>query len=413
MALRRSAAEAALSVSARGVLAAFCATFLGVGLARFAYTPLIPAVVAADWFSPGRAAYLGAANLCGYLAGALLASRFTRTSPGAAMRGLMALASASFFASAFPAPFAWFLLWRFAAGFAGGALMALAAPLVLPLVPAERRGRASGLIFTGVGSGIAASGTIAPVLLERGLPDAWLGLGLISCLLTWAAWRGWPAAWPHSPLAARAQPPRKRLTGLFLAYALNAAGLTPHMIFLVDYVARGLGRGLEVGALQWVLFGAGALAGPLLAGRLADRIGFARALRLAFLIQAAAVALALSDDPLALAFSSVVVGAFVPGIVPLVLGRTQELAAANGSDARSAWALATAAFALGQAGAGYALSFLLDAGFAHALLFATGCGALPLALFVHLMVVERNAAGAAARGRARPPAAPAGPRPDG
>nr|WP_244549181.1 YbfB/YjiJ family MFS transporter [Bradyrhizobium canariense] len=45
----------------------------------------------------------------------------------------------------------------------------------------------------------------------------------------------------------------------------------PHMIFLVDFVARGLGEGVQVGAEYWVLFGIGATAGPVLSGHLADR----------------------------------------------------------------------------------------------------------------------------------------------
>ena len=65
-------------------------------------------------------------------------------------------------------------------------------------------------------------------------------------------------------------------------------------------------------------FGLGAFAGPpLVAGHVADRIGFGRALRLAFLVQAAAVALpAIAAGSSALAISSLVVGAMVPGIGP-------------------------------------------------------------------------------------------------
>src|ERR1700742_4836993 len=57
----------------RFALAGLCASLVGLGLARFAYTPLIPALIAAKWFSPSDVVYLGAANLAGYLAGALLA----------------------------------------------------------------------------------------------------------------------------------------------------------------------------------------------------------------------------------------------------------------------------------------------------------------------------------------------------
>ena len=41
---------------------------------------------------------------------------------------MMLLATAAFFACAFPLSVPWYTLWRFAAGLAGGALMALAAP---------------------------------------------------------------------------------------------------------------------------------------------------------------------------------------------------------------------------------------------------------------------------------------------
>ena len=84
---------------------------------------------------------------------------------------MMLLATAAFFACAFPLSVPWYTLWRFAAGLAGGALMALAAPTVLPHVPAARQGLASGVIFTGVGLGIAASGTLVPPLLEFGLAE--------------------------------------------------------------------------------------------------------------------------------------------------------------------------------------------------------------------------------------------------
>ena len=47
-------------------LTGFLATLSGVGLARFAYTALMPQMVLAGWFSGEQVAYLGAANLLGY-----------------------------------------------------------------------------------------------------------------------------------------------------------------------------------------------------------------------------------------------------------------------------------------------------------------------------------------------------------
>ena len=92
---------------------------------------------------------------------------------------MMLLAAASFFACAAPLPFAWFFVWRFGSGLAGAVLMVLAAPAVLPHVPPQRRGLAGGVIFTGVGLGIAASGTLVPLLLRAGLRETWIGLGTL------------------------------------------------------------------------------------------------------------------------------------------------------------------------------------------------------------------------------------------
>src|ERR1700734_1141100 len=258
----------------REVLSAFWASLIGMGLARFAYSPLLPAIVGAHWFEPATADYLGAANLAGYLAGALLGRPISaRMRVVTVLRASMALATLSFFACAFPLNFAWFFAWRFASGLAGGALMVLAAPTVLPSISASRRGLAGGAIFMGVGAGIVASGTLVPLLLQLSVRAAGFGLGALSLLLMVIGWSGWPSA-PPAPAPARKRPaPRlPALRSLYVVYALNAVGWLPHMIFLVDFVARGMGKGVEVGSEFWVVFGIAATVGPLAVGRLADRI---------------------------------------------------------------------------------------------------------------------------------------------
>ncbi|MHA1152429.1 MAG: YbfB/YjiJ family MFS transporter [Alphaproteobacteria bacterium] len=388
----------------RGTLAGLCAMLVGIGLARFAYTPLIPPLITEGWFAPSQAAYLGAANLAGYLAGALLARRLAAVAgPTPVLRAMMVLATVAFFACAVPISYFWFFLWRFGAGLAGGALMALAAPSVLARIPARRRGLAGGIIFTGVGLGIAASGSLVPALLRLGLFETWCGLGALSLILTLLAWGGWPgedsersaepAAEPTTSAPLRLRSPGLALKALFVSYGLNAAGLVPHMVFLVDYIARELDRGLDVGADYWVLFGLGAIVGPVLFGHLADRGGFRTALRLGFLVQAAAVALlALTVNPVWMAVSSTVVGAFVPGIVPLVLGRVHELIPGDDRARKAAWSGATAAFALGQAGAAYGFSFLFAETGGYVMLFVLGAGALVLALAIDLGLAAAVAA---------------------
>src|ERR1700709_2115367 len=97
----------------RVVSGAMTAVLVGIGLARFAYSPLLPVLIAQGWFKPGAAAYLGAANLLGYLAGAGAARHLARrlgTRP--VLRGAMLLAAMSLAACSVPLPFGWVFGWR-------------------------------------------------------------------------------------------------------------------------------------------------------------------------------------------------------------------------------------------------------------------------------------------------------------
>lgn len=391
--MRVPLAEPALQqpVAGRAVFAALCAVLVGIGLARFAYAPLVPALITEGWFSGAEAGYLGAANFVGYLAGAAVAHIVAlRIGVRPALRFMMLLASASFFACAFPLSFSWIFIWRFASGLAGGVLMVLAASAVLPLVVPTRRGFANGVIFIGVGIGIAVSGTVVPLLLRVGLQETWLTLGVVTLIGTLAAWNGWPPPRPKdivAPLPGPATPLRepRELNLVFIIYALVGAGLTPHMVFLVDYGSRGLDYGLQAASLFWVLFGLGALIGPICAGRLGDQIGFHSALGVILAIEVFVVGLpAVSGNPIALGVSSVLAGAFVPGVVPLILGWLHDLI--PGEEAhRRAWGRATMAFAAGQAAGGLLFSFVFaHSGGRYPLLFALGAAALAIALVITL-----------------------------
>src|SRR6201991_4426817 len=249
--------------------AGLCASLVGLGIARFAYAPLIPALIAAKWFSPAEAIYLGAANLAGYLAGALVARDFgARVGAVRALRGTMVLATLCCFACAVPISFIWFFAWRFLAGMTGGVIMVLAASTILPHIAPGKRGLVGGVIFAGVGLGIAISGTLVPLLLQQGLRESWYGLGLLSALLTLASWKAWPTETPVKDRAPHAHAPSRGRPQIVLRllsaeYGLNALALVPHMIFLVDFVARGLGQGITAGSHYWVLYGVGATIGPL------------------------------------------------------------------------------------------------------------------------------------------------------
>jgi predicted MFS family arabinose efflux permease len=176
-----------------------------------------------------------------------------------------------------------------------------------------------------------------------------------------------------------------------VTYGMNAIGLVPHMVFLVDFVARGLGRGMAAGAGCWVAFGLGALVGPSLSGLLADRLGFARTQRAGLLLQAACVALpALSAAPASLLLSATVIGAFTPGTVPLMLGRIHTQLPPGSDAARMAWRCATVAWALGQAAGGQAFSAMFARTGSYTPLFATAAAVLLAAFLFDVAATNRR-----------------------
>src|SRR5689334_7076691 len=94
------------------IFAGLCASLVSIGLARFAYTPLIPSLIQAQWFSASDVVYLGAANLVGYLIGALIGHPLARrASNKTALRLMMLAVTLAFFACAFPLSVSWFFGW--------------------------------------------------------------------------------------------------------------------------------------------------------------------------------------------------------------------------------------------------------------------------------------------------------------
>jgi predicted MFS family arabinose efflux permease len=372
-------------------LAGAAATCSGIGLARFAYVPLFPAMVAAGWVDGAGAGLLGAVNLGGYLLGVLAGRGLARRIgvPRALDLG-MAAALLAFLACAWEGGLAWLAAWRGLAGAAGGLLMALAGPSVQAVVDPRRRGLAGGVVIGGVGAGIVLGALLVPALLPQGVAAAWLGLAVLVLLLWLASRPSWPAPLPAPP-ATSAVAHAPRAPGLVLAYALHAAGMVAPMVYLADLAARGRGLGLGAGATTWLLFGLGALSATLLAGRAADRLGGRRALVAVLLVQVLALGLALLPGRPALVAAALLAGGAALGTTTVVLAAARERA---GAEAATIWVQATAAFAVTQAASAFAAAALFAAtGESHAAVFGACLAMSVAALAVALADLPRRARG--------------------
>jgi len=367
------------------------ATLAAIGIARFAYTPLLPAIIQQGWFSASQGAYLGAANLLGYFVGALVAHSLSeRFAPRWVMAASFASIGFSFLLCAGAGGFLWFFFWRLVSGVAGGILMVVGPSLALAATPPERRTRIGALVFTGIGAGALLSAFVVPLLLGVSLSLTWGALGLLSLAAGVLCDRGvarLPAPRITRPVgnsAARYAGVKVIVLLVIGAYALDAVGFVPHTVFWVDYLAREHALGQQAASLQWGIFGVGALCGPFMVGALAQRVGWQGGLMIAFAAKAAAVLLPVfSLALLSQSISSFMVGAMIPGIVALTSGCLAELVGPTAH--KQLWGRATAAFAAAQAGAGYGMSALFGMWGSYTPLFTISGMALALGLMLVLM----------------------------
>lgn len=364
---------------------------IGMGLGRFSYTPLVPALVEGGSLGAAQAGYIGAFNLLGYLVGALAALRIRSVLGEIRMLKIcLAISLACLGASVPDFGFVWLAFWRFVVGIAVAVIMIGALTIVTRHAPPDRLGRATGICFTGVGIGILLSGMLVPVLLGHGLVAAWTGIALLGAVAVGVGFWGLGAV-PAS-LPQISQNPETEATGrppvtpavlcLIGGQTMFSLGLVPHTIYWVDYIVRGLGHDIGLGGFHWVLFGLGAISGTYLWGRLADRMGFRPGLVLVFTTLAAGIVLPVFEPAMwSLVFSSLVVGA-QPGFSAIISGRTHQIVGPRHMAQVWRWmALTSGVF---QASGGYVYVALFDVSGDYTLIFVLGAGAMALGALISM-----------------------------
>jgi MFS family permease len=340
-------------------LAAGAGLAAAVGVGRFAYTPLMPAMVDAHRIDAHEGALIAAANYAGYLAGAMLLAR----RPDLNSRTIFRLAAAALVVSqallAVPAPAMLCGVLRLIAGIASAVLFVGCAGAIARL---DGHGHAAGIAFGGVGIGIASTGLLGiaarPVLPWQAL---WLGAaGLTAVLLLPSL--GLDIHPGHRAAGTSGRPRSTRAwRALLVAYSLEGVGYIVIGTFLV--AAVGAHSGPTVGSAMWVIVGAAA-ATAMLWGMAARRWTPAAALVVALVAQCLSAALpAVSTAILPAALCAALFGGTFMGITMLAIRVGTEL-----SDHRAAATL-TAGYGSGQmlgplvvaplVGDGYTVAFVI------------------------------------------------------
>ncbi|TMR92354.1 YbfB/YjiJ family MFS transporter [Nonomuraea basaltis] len=320
-------------------------TASALGLARFAYGLLVPAMRDDLRWTLGEAGAMSAANGLGYLLGALVtAAAVRRLGTAAVFRAGMVLTAVALAATAIGDDFLALTIVRAVAGAAGAAVFIAGGVIASRIAARAASGTPITVYFAGTGLGIVLSGATIPLLEER-WRLAWAGLGIAAGLATLVSWAA-AGSDGDAPAATRGRARMRPLWRTALAYLLFSAGYITYITFLSAYLA---GRQAPVSqvVLTWTALGLAVVAAPALWSRpTADWPGTqALTTLLAVLGGGAALALTGPAPPLIIA-SAMVYGATFMGVPAAVTALIR--ATTPPADWTATLAAFTTLFAAGQ-----------------------------------------------------------------
>jgi len=337
------------SSAARATLIGTLCLASGMGIGRFAFTPLLPLMQDAG-LSLQQGAGLAGANYAGYLLGALLCA-WRPWPPGALARAGLAGIAVTTPAMGLGEPGLAWLLWRALAGVSSACVLVGASSWALAQLARARKPAWSGRVFAGVGSGMVVAGGVGLVAGTQRWPAAagWWLLGALAVAVLLAAWPALGDDVPPASASASAAPASPAFTAeawiLVACYGVFGYGYILPATFL-PALGRQLFADPQVFGWAWPVFGLAAAASTLAAGRWLSAVPPQRVLGGGLVVMAVGVAAPALQGGLAalLVCAACVGGTFM---VVTMAGFQQARRVAGAAPGRLV-ATMTAAFALGQ-----------------------------------------------------------------
>lgn len=348
----------------RIAVAGMAALAVAMGIGRFAFTPILPMMQDDFGLSIIGGSWLASSNYLGYLAGALVATAWPLRSRGVLSGSLLAVAATTA-AMGLTENFMLWAVLRFAAGVAS-ALMFIAVSTRCMTALAERgRPKLTGVVYAGVGSGVAAAGLLCLLLMQYDAGSAWAwriaGLVALSAAVIVLPVLG-AIVLPLAPAVSRdSRAGIGRHAGLLvLCYGISGFGYIIPATFL-PVMAKAVVSDAAMFGWSWPVFGVAAVVSTFIAASRAAAIGHRSVWIASHVLMAIGVLLPVWLPGLAAVIgSALLVGGTFVVTTMTSLQVAQEVS--RGHAARLVAAM-TAAFALGQIIGPVVAGLLFDAGY--------------------------------------------------
>jgi MFS family permease len=319
---------------------------VAMGIGRFAFTPLLPMMQADAGLSLAQGGWLASANYVGYFAGALWAAAQPVRAAAAIRAGLLAISVTTAAMGAVDGFTPWLVL-RAAAGVASAWVLVHVSAWVLGELTPLRRPILGGVVYAGVGTGIAVAGVlcVAVMAMHASSAQAWIALGAISLLVTAAIWPALASGVQPSGAKGEKTPLTRAWLKLVLCYGAFGFGYIIPATYL-PVMARESVADPALFGWAWPLLGAAAAISTLAAAPLLGKMDHRQVWAASHLVMALGVVAPLALPGLAgiLIAAAGVGGTFM---VATMVGLQEGRRVAGARAARLMGAM-TAAFAAGQ-----------------------------------------------------------------
>ncbi|MBL1140691.1 MAG: YbfB/YjiJ family MFS transporter [Proteobacteria bacterium] len=321
-----------LKTNTKVFIAGISSLILTMGIARFAYTPLLQVMQDAHVLNDAIGGWLATFNYMGYLTGTLIAASISDLKLKDTLYRLsLLIAVITTIAMAWTENWIVWAILRYLSGLTSAGGLLLGSGLILNWLIRHGYKMNMGVHFGGVGLGIAVSALAVELMLPGfNWIEQWEMFALLGFILVLPAWFWLPRPDGHNITKTGEQlidkPPSKQwLRFLSYSYFCVGIGYVVYATFLV-VIANNQPALQGYGNWAWLLVGITTIPSCVMWDKIAERRGEINALLMAYVLMTISIFILAFNVPLyMLVISALIYGGSMMGIVSMMLSLVGKL----------------------------------------------------------------------------------------